>query len=162
MIAGQAPQLRAVWVGTLPKKPRALLIFTEITDLNFRRQIRRAKRRFVLWKRRHSKPSDKPTCPFESCKLYLSAHAVVPVTADEFGRKMPYKWQWYCDELLGGCGETFVWLKYDPTMRRAEAETNSKRSNTKDPRQQRSFPIAGPDDDYVKQLIERRQRGDYT
>ncbi len=128
--------------------------------------ISRLRRRVVLYKRVKSNrllgviPGD--VCPNPNCQLYRSNKAVGVVKEDEFGNKTDGS-QLYCQEWEGGCGESWVSIARTADIRRANAVSNQKRVLTIGKGSHKRKPqTTGPSDEYIKQLQERRMRGDYS
>jgi hypothetical protein len=130
--------------------------------MHIRRSLRRLRRKATLWKRRHSKPTNKPTCPYETCPYFLSAKFVQRIQSDEMGRKVSgqYVCDYFAEGKPPGCGNSFVWLKEEKSIVAAGRAPKKQRRGA-----QPSFPIpeelGGPSDDYIAALMERRRRGDY-
>jgi len=79
------------------------------------------------------------------------------------GRKVSgqYVCDYFAEGKPRGCGQQFVWLREEKSIVATGHAPKKQRRGA-----QQSFPIpedrGGPSDDYIRQLIERRQRGDYT
>ncbi len=91
----------------------------------------------------------RPYCPQPDCPHYLDTKTIVKVNADEYGR--PVHNQRYCDELLGGCGRSFLWVK-DEVAKYPDYHKDRKVLVVSKEKSR------GPPDDWSRKVAEERAR----